>query len=278
MNRRQVEAEVEAEVVTTIEMVTPAMAASWLKFQHRNRNIITQRVRTYAEAMRNGDWQLNGEGICFNTEGQLLNGQHRLAAVIQADCPVRLQITRGIANSAFATIDQGKPRTAANVFTAASVPSATEAAAVARLVCIWDRRHIVSQGPKEAVPTATMLLEYYPQIADSVRFVGRVRARLRGLLPPSEIGFLHWLFGGTHRVERFFEAVADGEGLIGTDPQYRLRERLIGQLRHRARLGATMRLALAIKAWNASYQGRPLRALLWHSDQEAFPAAIRDVE
>ena len=65
------------------ERVTPEKAAHYLKRNVDNyRKISRTKVALYAEEMRAGKWQLNGEAIMFDETGRLKNGQHRLAAVV----------------------------------------------------------------------------------------------------------------------------------------------------------------------------------------------------
>lgn len=64
------------------EIITPETAKSWLLKNVHNRPLRDGLVTTYATDMANEQWQSNGESIKFSSEGELLDGQHRLAAVI----------------------------------------------------------------------------------------------------------------------------------------------------------------------------------------------------
>ena len=61
--------------------ITPKRAAEMLEHNGHNRPLTRTRVREFAEAMKRGDWQLTHQGIAFDTDGQLKDGQHRLAAM-----------------------------------------------------------------------------------------------------------------------------------------------------------------------------------------------------
>jgi len=76
-----------------IETVTPETATEWLeKLPYEGQRPINQRrVDLYAAAMREGRWRLSSIDIarCEETErGYLVNGQHRLWAVVYAGVPV----------------------------------------------------------------------------------------------------------------------------------------------------------------------------------------------
>ena len=54
---------------------------------------------------------MNGMAIIFDNEGHLLDGHHRLFAVIEADIPVMFDVARGANPDAFVTYDCGRHRT-----------------------------------------------------------------------------------------------------------------------------------------------------------------------
>lgn len=80
-----------------VETITPERAAHYLKRNVDNyRKISKAKVQLYADEMKAGKWQLNGEGIMFDETGRLKNGQHRLAAIILAKTPVQMTIIDGV--------------------------------------------------------------------------------------------------------------------------------------------------------------------------------------
>lgn len=72
-------------MTSTVLIITPEMAKKYLQNMKTNRNISFARVNAYARDMERGAWQENGESIVFNKSGQLVNGQHRLAAIVKAE-------------------------------------------------------------------------------------------------------------------------------------------------------------------------------------------------
>src|SRR3972149_7031007 len=96
--------------VIRIERVTPEKAAEYLASNTNNRPLRELRTRTYAEAMKRGEWRVNNDAICFDVNGVLLNGQHRLNAVIIAGVAVDMTIMRGMEPSSFLTMDRGAAR------------------------------------------------------------------------------------------------------------------------------------------------------------------------
>ena len=86
-----------ADLKCTVEEITPKMAKEYLANNcEYNRRVNDRRVAIYAEDMKAGEWQLNGEAIQFNKHGILINGQHRLNAIIRAGIPVKMMVVRGV--------------------------------------------------------------------------------------------------------------------------------------------------------------------------------------
>lgn len=87
------------EMTCKVETITPEMAKRYLEHNSSfNRGVSPNKVNIYAKDMRDGAWQLNGEGIMFNDRGILINGQHRLSAIVKADVPVKMLVIRGVSN------------------------------------------------------------------------------------------------------------------------------------------------------------------------------------
>jgi hypothetical protein len=98
----------------TIELVdvSPALAQAWLNLNHdENRRIKKARVSQYARTMRAGGWMPTTETIKFDSLGQLMDGQHRLLAVISAGVTVPMFVARNLPPSTFHVLDHIGPRT-----------------------------------------------------------------------------------------------------------------------------------------------------------------------
>lgn len=73
--------------------VTPALAAKWLERNTRNRALRDDVAQRYAGDMRAGKWMVTGDAIAFDKNGAIVNGQHRLWAVIFAEMTVPMLVT-----------------------------------------------------------------------------------------------------------------------------------------------------------------------------------------
>lgn len=76
--------------------ITPEFAESLLKMNANNRPVKRKRVETYARDMINGKWEINGEPIIIDSNGNLKDGQHRLMAVIESQCTCTMAVIMGV--------------------------------------------------------------------------------------------------------------------------------------------------------------------------------------
>jgi hypothetical protein len=93
-------------------LVTPATAVKWLEGNTHNRAVRDQTVQRYSRDMKAGRWRLTHQGIAFGPDGKLLDGQHRLWAIVEADTAVKLMVARGVPDDVQAVIDDNLPRSA----------------------------------------------------------------------------------------------------------------------------------------------------------------------
>lgn len=118
----------------------------------------------YARDMRNGKWVVgNGETLKFNTEGQLIDGQNRVAgAILSGLDEVTFDIKTGIATSSISTIDSGVVRNDADVLTFNRITNATIVASISRCVQVIHNgaTNFGSHIGINIAPTRTEVLEF----------------------------------------------------------------------------------------------------------------------
>ena len=90
-----------------VETITPDIAKQWLTKNVNNRKLRSATCAKYARDIKQGNWRLTHQGIAFDKSGNLVDGQHRLQAIIQAGMPVPMVVAYG---SDRAGIDQLAPR------------------------------------------------------------------------------------------------------------------------------------------------------------------------
>lgn len=83
--------------VTTYQIITPEMASDFLSQNQGNRAIRRSWVMELARRMSEGEWEITHQGIAFDTLGNLVDGQHRLHAIVLSGASVTMAVTSGIA-------------------------------------------------------------------------------------------------------------------------------------------------------------------------------------
>jgi len=75
------------------DLISPKQAAAWLSKNPYNRPLKESLVAEYARKMEAGEWkEKGGIPIWVTEDGELINGQHRLAAVVRFGRPVLLKV------------------------------------------------------------------------------------------------------------------------------------------------------------------------------------------
>lgn len=162
-----------------VRVITPDLARQMLTANIDNRPLNKSRVRRLANEMSAGRFVLTHQGIAFDETGRLVDGQHRLHAIIEAGRSIQMLVTLGLPPSAlddehgavhaFEVIDQSGTRSAADILSIddPSMKNTTRHVGVARAMASGIvRRHI---GTHEAVRLAK---ENSPVIACLVAMMG----------------------------------------------------------------------------------------------------------
>lgn len=78
-----------------IELITPDLAKQYLKKNSScNKALVTETIDILVEKIKHGKWDPNGDAIYFGHGDILLNGQHRMHAIIRSGIPVYLYVFR----------------------------------------------------------------------------------------------------------------------------------------------------------------------------------------
>lgn len=94
-----------------VETVTPTLAFKYLETNHDNRPLRQWRIDANVAIIKSGRWRVTHQGIAFHADGRLVDGQHRLWAVVLADQTVQMVVARGLSDEDVAAIDNGFART-----------------------------------------------------------------------------------------------------------------------------------------------------------------------
>lgn len=97
------------------EFIDPARAASYLSVRHPNQRRIRQhRVKSYMRDLESGTWSPTHEAVAFDENGNLIDAQHRLTAIVQSGIGAWMPVARGVPARSIANIGTGLVRGAAD--------------------------------------------------------------------------------------------------------------------------------------------------------------------
>jgi hypothetical protein len=244
-----------------LELITPALAKEFLLNAKKNRNLSERQVRRFADDMSEGRWQVNGQSIVIDVQGQLIDGQHRLSAILLSQKAQNIFVVRGVATAAMETMDTGKARTLADVLALEGYKNTSNIATTARYC--WNYAAGVST---QYTPTKMTLLDFVKHHRDQLEFgVDSVEARRQNVFPRSVLSALIALScGGNNykwKVVDFLDGIITGAGLPLGDPRLTYRNWAIRLRSQHAYAGNSVSLPMfgaGIRAWNAFVQDRTL--------------------
>ncbi len=88
------------------EWVDPETATKYMERNFdRNRHLRQNWVVTLTESMKSGEFQPTHQGIAFDTEGQLIDGQHRIQAIINSGIGCWLLVSTNVPRNAVTAMD-----------------------------------------------------------------------------------------------------------------------------------------------------------------------------
>jgi len=242
--------------------ITPELARDLLANNPVNRNVRKNLVARYAADIREGRWVYNGSTIIVGKSGRLLDGQHRLNAVVEADLPIEVELIEGMDEDVFVTIDTGAARTAGDVFHIKGYPNASNLASIARAAVIYLRGG--PGGLRRAVSNPE--LEAFVAKHERLQDVTRQALRARGVVSPGAIGSVIFLATATQnyapQMFAFVDGVTLGEGLTAGDARLVLRNELLAfAQRRKGGIQKDFAMTAIAFAWNSYITETPIKNL-----------------
>lgn len=98
-----------------VVIVSPELAAEWLKRNRKNRPINKDHVGKLVRDIKAGRWAPSPQPIVFDVDGDLIDGQHRLTAVVVAGVSIQMVIAENAPRESIRGIDMGAQRNAVGI-------------------------------------------------------------------------------------------------------------------------------------------------------------------
>lgn len=236
-----------------LETITPQRAAELLEMNTGNRALRRATVEAFARAILAGQWASTHQAIAINGS-ELLDGQHRLSAIVRAGVPVEMFVAYGVPSGAKKHIDTGASRTVADVIKLAYGDS--NGAKLQALATTW---HLLDGGGLGRRWQAWEVEESHDLHAEESTWASD-RFNVRGFNSGLFLGVLSWAYPCyPGKISEFYAMVSTGNMLASGSPALRLREWV---LTNKGQGGVVSRKATALRiltAARAHVEGRTLR-------------------
>lgn len=240
--------------------ISPPLARRLIELNsENNRNLLVRTKERYARDMRNGKWrEKTGQVITIDTNGRIINGQHRLHAIVESGVTLRFDLCFGVEPQDIVVIDALKARDTNAIIRVAGGRDLSGVGAIVRWLLSWERGQYTGTSGN-FTPTPIEIyerVEAEPDVFAAAAARGK-DAQNRNLAPNRVAGMAYYLFRAIDipEADDFFDQFVSG--IYNTsDPDtsaiYRLREKM---LRRRAlKLDSATQLALIITAWNRHHK------------------------
>lgn len=241
--------------------VTPAIARQWLDRNIGNRPITTSVVNRYARDIAGGKWKMAGDPIRFSKTGKLIDGQHRLTAILKTGTAVQMVVMTGLGDEIFNVIDTGRARSKSDViFIEHGLPAETSKLLSSSAALAYCYRHeLYSFKPSV---TNEELAAYVRDNSGLINATQHVRERVPRECPaPKAIAVAFYFFASQFDpvladrfLDRFMVGAVDG----ANDNLLHMRNLCFNSRANRRPFGAAEVMGRLIKIWNSERRGKPI--------------------
>lgn len=252
----------KTEMAAKLQTITPQDAKNMLMSNVGNRPVRSRTlVKKISRAISAGKWAINGATIRISKQGRVLDGQHRLNAIVDSGVAVQTFVIYGLDDDCFHTIDTDQAtRTTSDVFAIRGEKNYTALAAALRLAYLWIETGDPYSSNANVSPSPWQLESLFDSIPSIERSVDLACTKYRPvtkLISKSPIAFCHYAFSVDYadEADSFFDRLSTGVGLAEKSPILLLRERLIDSRSSKETMTARYKMALVFKAFRLYKDG-----------------------
>jgi len=224
-------AEVNGKLSSQWIDITPEMAARWLHNNFNNRPVKEDVVKAYARDMIAGIWQPTHQGIVFNDRDQLIDGQHRLMAIVKAARTVRMMVTFGLPSkiegremTTMDCVDRGATRSVADQLKIEhGLPNGNQVAQICSslgYLCFGEKLRRMGVG---------QTLEIFREFRSAADYVIENRCKQRGLRSAGVLGGFAFVIAVKPNAMEMFSRLMTGDFQSEYPAVQKLREFLTGE-------------------------------------------------
>jgi hypothetical protein len=174
----------------SIIRITPLYAAELLKTNNNIRPINKEHVQFLYKQMESGNWQFGNDAIVLDHNGNLVNGQHRLTALVQYGKPLEFLVMQTSNPKSIRIFDSGKHRTHSDVISKHAVKNLDTITAVTRgyIYALKGYKRFQNNIPITNVEFEDSFIKHQ----DDLLFITAIRTPVRPLLSKIVYGFISY--------------------------------------------------------------------------------------
>mgnify|MGYP004447488623 CR=1 FL=1 len=232
---------------------------------HGQRPIDKASLARIEEAMMHGEYiESFGNPIHVSREGNLMNGQHRLQAVVNTDTEYMFYVVDGLPEETFPFMDQHKARTIKEQLALLRVPNPGDMASTTNLLY-----HLMTEDTRNPRAAVTVrMVQDHPRLGDAV--VQAKKMQKAAHIPVKIGAALHFLYSTFDQIEadKFFTLLTQGGEIMGipSHPITKLKDTLVAEYVAKKKHQSTSKpkldeamMAWIHQAWMAFLADEPLR-------------------
>jgi len=219
-------------------LVTPTMAAEFLKRNRGNRPISRRRVKAFAKLISSGAFGHTHQGMALDEVGDLLDGQHRLAAILETGISVWMVVARNVPRATFTQIDAGGTRSGGQTLAAMQVTNYSAKSSMIRIAILLEESGLNLAG----TPSNEEIKAYLQANANAVNDVYAAKVKSTPMAIYGAFLYAYQCFPA--KMQEFLTPFKTGAGLTTTSPLLKFRNYVT--TRPKSELGHNQRKDVAI--------------------------------
>jgi hypothetical protein len=260
-------------------LITPFQAKGLLEANVKNRRVKQPVVKRYADDMANGKWkQDTGETIKISENGVILDGQHRLLAIVKSNVSLYFHVAYDVPDDSFDVIDTGSVRNASDAFVVYGIKNSN---ALPSMISMHHalKYDIPHGSQKNRKPTNSDILKMYLDHEEFWQNIGKKAMNwyeaFSKILQPSVIGSFFAFFSeiNADASVEFMNQLCTGQDIKNNSIAL-LRQKLIQDKLSVRKMPPYLKYALIIKTWNYFRSGEKIKILKFDVERDNFPVAI----
>ena len=244
-------------------LITPELAKNILENNNINRKVVKANLSFLTREMKDGRFVYNGESIIISSLNNLMDGQHRLMAIIASGKSIYMNLVQGVEEIAMATIDTGATRTAGSVFSIANVSSSNNMASMVKRIMEKIDTERITDSSGTIKLSNQELLDFYNN--DSERLLSMFgfcnnlyQTNIKFSTPALLSAYLYLFSLEDKRAKSFIRELITGNRETESNAVIKLRDKMINNKISVNKYSKTYERDLIIYTWRKYIDGKDI--------------------